>query len=144
MFNQSSNMESKPKYTQAEVTGRQPSPIAIAAITLGLLLIVAGTFMPIFNFLQGTAYRYVYAAGAVTLLIARLFTPYTGRVMRVKRLSRIEAWSAIFFCVAAFFMFYEPRAARDWLAFTLAGGVIQIYTSIMIPRTMKRALEGKE
>lgn len=144
MFNLSSNMESKPKYTQAEVTGRQPSPIAIAAITLGLLLIVAGTFMPIFNFLQGTAYRYVYAAGAVTLLIARLFTPYTGRVMRVKRLSRIEAWSAIFFCVAAFFMFYEPRAARDWLAFTLAGGVIQIYTSIMIPRTMKRALEGKE
>lgn len=137
-------MESRPKYTQAEVTGRQPSPIAIAAITLGLLLIVAGTFMPIFNFLQGTAYRYVYAAGAVTLLTARLFTPYTGRVMRVKRLSRIEAWSAIFFCVAAFFMFYEPRAARDWLAFTLAGGVIQIYTSIMIPRTMKRALEGKE
>lgn len=137
-------MESKHRYTPAEVTGRQSSLPAIIAITLGLLLIVAGTFMPIFNFLQGTAYRYVYATGAATLLIARLFTPYTGRVMRVKRLSRIEAWSAIFFCVAAFFMFYEPRVARDWLAFTLAGGVIQIYTSIMIPRTMRRALEGKE
>lgn len=137
-------MESKSKYTPAEVTGRQPALPSIIAITLGLLLIVAGTFMPIFNFLQGTAYRYVYAAGAATLLIARLFTPYTGRVVRVKRLSRIEVWSAVFFCVAAFFMFYEPRAARDWLAFTLAGGVIQIYTSIMIPRTMRRVIEGKE
>jgi len=136
-------METRPKYTRAEIIGRQPSIIAIIAINLGLLLIVAGTFMPIFNFLQGTTYRYVYAAGAALLLIARLFTPYTGSVMRVKRLSRIEAWSAIFFCVAAFFMFYEPRVARDWLAFTLAGGVIQIYTSIMIPRTMRRALAGE-
>lgn len=137
-------MESRSRYTPAEVTGRQPSLPAVIAITLGLLLIVAGTFMPVFNFLQGTAYRYVYAAGAAILLIARLFTPYTGRVTRVRRLSRIEAWSAVFFCVAAFFMFYEPRVARDWLAFTLAGGVIQIYTSIMIPRTMRRALDGKE
>ena len=31
-------------------------------------------------------------------------------------------------------MFYDPTTARDWLAFTLAGGIIQIYTSIMIPR----------
>lgn len=137
-------MSEKNKYTPAEITGRQPSTVMVAIITVALLLIVAGTFMPIFNYLQGTIHRYIYAAGAAMLLIARLFTPYTGKVMRVKRLSRIEAWSAIFFCVAAFFMFYEPRAARDWLAFTLAGGAIQVYTSIMIPRTIKRALAGKE
>lgn len=138
-------MKGENKYTHEEVTGRQPSTIATIAITLGLLLIVAGTFMPIFNYLQGGGiHRYIYAAGAIILLTARLFTPYSGKVMRVKRLSRIESWSAIFFCVAAFFMFYEPRVARDWLAFTLSGGVIQIYTSIMIPRTMRRALDGKE
>lgn len=137
-------MSNDRQYTPAEITGRQPSTIMVVIITLGLLLIVAGTFMPIFNYLQGSIYRYIYAAGAVMLLAGRLFTPYTGKVMRVKRLTRIEAWSAIFFCVAAFFMFYEPRVARDWLAFTLAGGAIQIYTSIMIPRTMRRALQGKE
>lgn len=137
-------MSENRRYTRDEVIGRQPSTLMVAIITAALLLIVAGTFMPIFNYLQGSVYRYVYTAGAALLLIGRLFSPYTGKVMRIKRLTRIEAWSAIFFCVAAFFMFYEPRAARDWLAFTLAGGAIQVYTSIMIPRTMARALSGKE
>ncbi len=31
-------------------------------------------------------------------------------------------------------MWYEGARPMDWLAFTLAGGVLQIYTSIMIPR----------
>ena len=58
--------------------------------------------------------------------------------MRVRRLSRIESWSAIFFCVAAFFVFYDQTSLRDWLAFTLAGGCIQAYTSIMIPRALSK------
>ena len=35
-------------------------------------------------------------------------------------------------------MFYEAAGPRDWIAFTLAGGAIQIYTSIMIPRTIAK------
>ena len=73
------------------------------------------------------------------LLIGRIFSSYKGDNLRLKRLYRIESWSAIFFCVAVFFMFYERAGARDWLAFTLAGGAIQIYTSIMIPRTIAKS-----
>ena len=109
------------------------SKIWILVMTVGMLLIVAGTVMPIWR-LDNDVYKYIYSVGAVMLLVSRLFNPYKGENIRLKRLVRIESWSAIFFCVAAFFMFYDQTSARDWLAFTLAGGVIQVYTSIMIPR----------
>ncbi len=115
-------------------------------MTIAMLLIVIGTMLPIFhlegNYFGGTIYKYIYSVGAVVLLIARLFTGYKGKNDRLRRLYRIEAWSAIFFCVSAFFMFYGD-AARDWLAFTLAGGAIQIYTSIMIPRVASKGDSGK-
>lgn len=108
-------------------------------ITIGMLLVAAGTVMPLL--MQGTGsdlYKYVYGGGALILLFGRIFTTYKGDNLRLKRLYRIEGWSAIFFCVAVFFMFYEDASSRDWIAFTLAGGAIQIYTSIMIPRTIAK------
>jgi uncharacterized membrane protein len=108
-------------------------------MTVAMLLIVAGTLIPLLTQLRsGDWFKYVYAAGAVLLLIARIFTPYKGDNLRVKRLYRIESWSAIFFCVAAFFLFYDTTSLRDWLAFTLAGGCIQTYASIMIPRALAK------
>ncbi len=108
-------------------------------ITIGMLLIAAGTVMPLLmQNGDNDLFKYVYGGGAIMLLIGRLFTSYKGNNIRLKRLYRIESWSAIFFCVAVFFMFYEGAEARDWLAFTLAGGAIQIYTSIMIPRTIAK------
>ncbi len=107
-------------------------------ITIGMLLIAAGTVMPLLMQDGGNLYKYVYGGGAAMLLVGRLFTPYKGDNPRLKRLYRIEGWAAIFFCAAAFLMFYEAAGTRDWLAFTLAGGAIQIYTSIMIPRTVAK------
>lgn len=114
---------------------------------VALLLILAATAVPFL--LRGSeaamaAYRYVYAAGAVALLLARLFTPTSGIAdLRLRRLMRIESWSAVFFCAASFFSFYEPRELRDWVAFTLAGAALQVYTSIAIPRR-SRALLRKD
>ena len=123
-----------------DILGKQPARVWLILTVIGMLLIVAGTLLPLFgNYFYGSVYKYIYTAGAVLLLICRLFTKYTGKHDRVRRLYRLESWSAIFFCVAAFFMFYEPTSARDWLAFTLAGGAVQVYTSIMIPFTVKRA-----
>ena len=123
-----------------DILGKQPARVWLILTVIGMLLIVAGTLLPLFgNYFYGSVYKYIYTAGAVLLLICRLFTKYTGMHDRVRRLYRLESWSAIFFCVAAFFMFYEPTSARDWLAFTLAGGAVQVYTSIMIPLTVKRA-----
>lgn len=119
---------------QSDNNNTSGSALWLGLMTLGMLLIVAGTVIPIFR-LETDLYKYIYSAGALLLLISRIMTPYRGSNDRIRRLYRIESWSAIFFCVAAFFMFYEPGSARDWLAFTLAGGAVQIYTSIMIPRT---------
>ena len=122
---------------------KQPSAFILLMITISMLLIVAGTVLPLFNH-GGILFKYIYAIGALLLLIGRLLTPYKGDDLRVKRLYRIETWSAIFFCVAVFFMFYEGAGRTDWLAFTLAGGIIQIYTSIMIPRAIAKAAQKQK
>lgn len=107
----------------------------------GLLLIVAGTALPLLH-IEGDMYRYLYTAGALLALIGRIFAPgYKGSILRVRRLGRIELWSCIIFCAGAFFMWYNKTQAKDWLAFTLAGGALQIYTSLMIPRTLSKEMK---
>lgn len=116
--------------------------IANIGAPVGLLLIFGATLVPFFfagSLWAGEVYKYVYAAGALLMLAVRLFTPYRGANLKLKRWHRIEAWSAIFFCVAAAFLFIPHATLRDWLAFTLAGAVLQIITSLAIPR-----LEAKE
>lgn len=137
------------KGSQEYVVGRRPNPIWEIIASVGLLAVAIGTLLPILNARSMTyaemspLFKYIYGAGAILVLVGRLFSPYTGKVLRIKRLYRISVWSALFFCVATFFLFYEPDSTRNWIAFTLAGAAIQIYTSFMIPRTMRRAFEGK-
>lgn len=72
-------------------------------------------------------------------LAGRLLTPVpSGISLRLRRLLRLEAWSALIFIVGAVFLFINTDVMRDWVAFTLAGGIIQVYTSIMIPREAAR------
>ena len=106
-------------------------------ITAGMILIAAAVLMPLLGY-SIEVYRWIFSAGALITLAGRIMNRYEGNVLRVKRLYRIEVWSSIFFCVAAFFMFYPQGAGRDWFAFILAGGLILVYTSIMIPRTLAK------
>lgn len=104
----------------------------------GLLLIATGTLLPLLRIVSPAA-KIIYTIGALTVLVARIVRPsYRGGVLRVKRLMRIEFWAAVIFCVGAFFMWYPGAGAMDWLAFTLAGGMLEAYTSIMIPRAEKK------
>lgn len=112
-------------------------------VPIGLLLIMGAMIMPVF---MGPGqplgwYRWVYAAGALMVLVCRLMCRVRCDDTKLRRLYRIESWSAIFFCVAAAFMFYEPNQMRDWVAFTLAGAVIQIYTSLAIPSRKKKVAD---
>lgn len=138
-------MNDKKKFD--EIVGPQPRRVWVILATIGLLMIAAGTVMPILSarhtpfMMMSPTFKYIYAAGALLLVVARLFSPYRGTSIRVRRLYRIETWSAVFFCVGAFFLFYQPETTRDWLAFTLAGGAIQIYTSLMVPRAIKKELK---
>ncbi|MDE6085199.1 MAG: hypothetical protein K2G40_02195 [Muribaculaceae bacterium] len=128
-------------YTRDELLGLPPKPWTVIVVTVGLLAIVVATMVPLLGdgFNNGW-YRYLYAAGAVMSLAGRLFAPYTGTHQRMKRLHRLEAWSSIFFCVAAFFMFYDPIHNRDWLAFTLAGGAVQILSTFLSTRLARKEL----
>lgn len=111
---------------------------SVTAIWLGvagLLLIAVGTLLPLLRVVSPVT-RILYSAGAVILLVSRIIRPsYKGKSLRVKRLMRIEFWSAIIFCAGAFFLWYPGAGPMDWLAFTIAGGFLEAYTSIMIPRT---------
>lgn len=118
--------------------------ISPALLIVGLLTVAAGVLIPILSggFANDT-FRYVFAVGAALTLIARLFQPAPPKdtPIRIKRLLRLESWSAIIFCVAAFFAFYDRSTARDWLAFTLAGAAIQIFCSIALSIVQRKMLK---
>jgi hypothetical protein len=151
-------------YTLDELQGGQPKTWAILLATFGLLVIALGTLLPIFSVRLYTPsfdqepsfwataasyWKYIYSAGALCFLVGKLFTPYTGKHPRIKRLYRIESWSAVFFCVAAAFLYFiEPNQPNSWglsnrdvWAFTLAGGALLIFTSIAIPRVVRKELK---
>lgn len=139
-------MEEK-KYTLDELTGRPPRTWAVIIALIGLISIAVASLVPVFSVQGGTPlsaagawWKYLYAAGALLYLIGKLCSPYTGKHIRIRGLFRIEAWSAIFFCVAAFFLFYNGNMTRDSWAFTLAGAALLAFTTIAIPRTVKKIL----
>lgn len=112
----------------------------INAISIsGLCIVAIGALLPLMLGPQSVAARVILSAGAAILLIGRLFTPYRGKIFRVKRLFVIEKWAALFFCTAAFFMWYSDNP-REWVVFLLAGAFIQLYTSIAIPRVENKAI----
>lgn len=137
-------MSDKVKNRQNKNLGnvRTAPSLASWAVTIGLLGVAVGAVMPILEHGFGShLYAYIYGAGALLSLAGRIFmrTPNSSLVLR--RLYRIEIWSSIFFCAAAVFM-YMRTAPRDWVALTLAGGMVMLYTSIRIPREIRKARKG--
>lgn len=98
--------------------------------TIGLLAIMAAASLPLLRMGTGTA-KYIYSAGALLLLVGKFIMPVIKEPLRLRRLMHMEIWTALIFVVGAVFMFLS---GNDWIAFTLAGGVLTLYTSIMIPR----------
>lgn len=75
-------------------------------LLVGLLALAAGVLMPIMSGnIQGMTFRYIFAAGAALTFIARMANPAPPRTvpLRIRRLLRLESWSSVLFCVAAFF-----------------------------------------
>ena len=137
--------QEKPTMSRDDLFGREPSLAMVATYTVGLLCIGVATLIPILHgsFDHGW-FRYLYAAGALLVVVGRLFSPYTGKNLRMKRLRRMESWSSIIFCVAAFFLFYEKGQNRDWLAFTMAGAAVQIVATVLITRVAAKELKNAD
>ncbi len=119
------------------------SELTALLIVLGMLLLAAGIVAPLIMGLRWEPYKYIFAAGAALLLVGRLFSPREGADPRLRRLHRIETWSALFFAAGAVIMFYPSGTLRDAVAFTMAGAVVQIYTSVMIP-IVRRKVEAAQ
>ncbi|MDE6160232.1 MAG: hypothetical protein K2F77_01095 [Muribaculaceae bacterium] len=121
------------------------SRLCEALAPVGLLMVAVAALVPVFS---GSFYslewgKWIYAAGALWLLLARLFSPYRGSDMRMRRLVRMQAWSALFFVAGAVFLFMPGTAPRDWLALTMAGAAVQIIASIMIGKRATQSTEDK-
>lgn len=110
--------------------------ITLAVATLVLLVTAA---LPIFGVVSDWT-KYAFAFGAVLALAERFTERYKGNNLRIRRLYRMGKVSAMFYCVSAFFQFNtawnvntgQTWGNRDWLAFLLAGALLQIYASFAI------------
>lgn len=114
---------------------KQPWSEWVAVV--GLILVFAATAMPLFM-VSPDIYRWIYGAGAILVTAGKAIKPSPSEDMRVKRLCRIEVWGGLMFLAGTFFMFYYPSGNTDWIAFTMAGGAIEVYASFMISRALKK------
>ena len=117
------------------------SPLAAwtgVLVVLGLLLMVVMAVLPLLN-INEPWMRWVFAAGTVAVLLARIAEAWANNArssLRVKRLYRILISSGILYCVSALMMFLS-RGTNDWIGFLLAGVVVQMYATAMIDRVIK-------
>ena len=98
------------------------------------LIMIAVSLIPPLDRQHMTVMRWVYASGAILSLIARMMQKPAADTLRARRLQRINVWSSLFFCVGAVMLFWPGAGSQDWLAFTLAGAAIIVYTSIITPK----------
>lgn len=110
----------------------------------GLLAIMTASALPLLRLGHGW-FGWLYAAGALLVLVGRLLNRVPKDCpLRLKRLLRMEVWTALVFAAGAVFTFLNDRGGNDWLAFTMAGGVLTVYTSIMIPRLRSSAPKAEK
>ena len=102
------------------------------------MAVVVATALPLLQ-CGGGAVRWIYAAGALAVIAGRALTPfYDLFILLVRRLYRMEVWAGIMFAAGAFFLFWPGASAQDAIAFTLAGGALEVYASLTIPRAARR------
>jgi len=104
-------------------------------LCVAMTVLMLATVIPLFSNQWPAWQRYMLAAGAVGTLIAQILIPSPSEELRIKRLSRMNVWSAIVYCVAAYCLFSSNfDMKRSWVAFLLAGAAIQIYATLMISK----------
>ena len=116
-------------------------------ITLSNILVIVGLLMmaamavtpllPSHNDINLELMRWIFTAGAIIVLAARLIGIYRGPSLRLKRLHVILVFSGLLYCASATTLFIMQRS-NNWIAFLLAGLVVQLYASWMIEREEKK------
>ena len=92
--------------------------------TCGLLLLFSAIL-----YITGWSFiPYIYAIASVGLAIIFLLNPYTGNVLRLKRLNIQQAIAALLLPVSAYLMFLKKN---EWILCLLISAFLQIYISIV-------------
>ena len=86
--------------------------ILLCVAMTALLVTVA---LPLFNILPEWS-KYAFAAAAVGVLVAQILIPSPSEDFRVKRLARMNVWSGIVYCVAAYCPFSSNPTCRSGAA----------------------------
>ena len=118
---------------------RQEHRIALSNVLVaaGLLLMVVMALMPLLN-LNEEWMRWAFASGAFMVLAGRALGLRRDVSLRLRRLYHLLVTSALLYCASAAMMFYS-RGTNDWIAFLLAGVVMQLYVTWMIEREDKKS-----
>ena len=107
-------------------------------LCLGMLGLMVSALMPIMG-MKWEWLRYSYAAAAAITFVAQVMMPNTGNTLRERRLARINVWSAVLYCVSAACPFIHDQAMqKSWVAFLLAGAVIQIYATLTLSKLQSK------
>ena len=105
------------------------------AVLLGLLAIMALAALPLLGVTVAPWMRVAYAVAAGVVLLARLLTVRSGAGgLRERRLRVLLVVAAALFCVSAWLLFRRDSGPTDWVAFLLAGAIMQGYASFMLDR----------
>ncbi|MDE7410790.1 MAG: hypothetical protein K2M94_01975 [Paramuribaculum sp.] len=110
------------------------------AFNAGLLLVLIGTALPLLK-VDSAAGSYLFCIGAVCAFLGRIFRKADKTLpLRARRLMRMEVWATVVFCVGGVFRLFPQwgYGANDWLAFALAGGVLIVYATLMLPRAVRK------
>lgn len=109
----------------------QKDKLLAVILTISMITLLVTAILPLLM-INWVGTPIIFAVAAAGTFIARVFAPYVGDNIRLKRLHRIELVSTICYMVSAFFMFFPQNSTRDWLAFMTVGAMLQVYTSFMI------------
>ena len=139
---------------QKRVTSKRRKQIESAA-TFGLILICVALVGPFTNPTSVESlkvFRWIYGAGALIYLIARIADSTDPQEsLRLRRLRRMEFWAGISFGIACGFWFYNQHHYGEYagvlaimqttILFTLVGAIIQIIASWLIYSQAKKDLK---
>lgn len=114
-------------------------------LCVSMTALLAAVAIPIFITPMPHWLRYMIAAGAAGTLVAQFLIPNPGNDLRTKRLARMNVGASIVYCVGAYCLF-SPNLdmQRSWVAFLLAGAVMQIYATFMLSKLTSNKKHKKQ
>lgn len=147
-------MSSKNKLTGSALEKRRKQVETTA--TFGLILIFVALVSPFTSPANPeylSVFRWIYGAGAIIYIIARVVDITDPKdSLRLKRLRRMEFWAGVSFAMATGFWFYGQHRfgpyggalaiLKNTILFTLVGALIQIIASWLIYSQSKKEQKG--